>query len=75
MDQIIEVFKSRSDPLAQYTPIKLGPYIINIIANNFWRKYWRKFSHYGWRRSGVIIVNFEHTSRLVLVFLMLTLNM
>ena len=28
-----------------------------------------------WRRSGVFIVNFEHISHLVLVFLMLTLNM
>ena len=28
-----------------------------------------------WRRSGIFIVNFEHISRLVLVFLLLTLNM
>ena len=28
-----------------------------------------------WRRSGVFIVNLEHVSRLVLVFLLLTLNM
>ena len=28
-----------------------------------------------WRRSGVFIVNFEHISNLVLVFLLLTLNM
>ena len=28
-----------------------------------------------WRRSGVFIVNFEHVSHLVLVFLSLTLNM
>ena len=27
-----------------------------------------------WRRSGVFIVNFEHISNLVLVFLLLTLN-
>ena len=27
-----------------------------------------------WRRSGVFIVNFEHFSNLVLVFLFLTLN-
>ena len=27
-----------------------------------------------WRRSGVIIVNFEHISHLFLVFLLLTLN-
>ena len=27
-----------------------------------------------WRRSGVFIVNFEHTLHLVLVFLLLTLN-
>ena len=26
-----------------------------------------------WRRSGVVIVNFEHISHLVLVFLLLTL--
>ena len=30
---------------------------------------------YHWRRSGVFIVNFEHISQLVLVFLLLTLNM
>ena len=28
-----------------------------------------------WRRYGVFIVNFEHTSRLVLVFLLLALLM
>ena len=28
-----------------------------------------------WRRSGVFIVNFEHISHLVLVFLLLILNM
>ena len=28
-----------------------------------------------WRHSGVFIANFEHTSQLVLVFLMLTLTM
>ena len=27
-----------------------------------------------WRRSGVFIVNFEHISHLVLVFLLLTLS-
>ena len=27
-----------------------------------------------WRRSGIFIVNFEHTSHLVLVFLFLTLS-
>ena len=27
-----------------------------------------------WRRSGIFIVNFEHISHLVLVFLLLTLN-
>ena len=28
-----------------------------------------------WGRSGIFIVNFEHISHLVLVFLLLTLNM
>ena len=28
-----------------------------------------------WRRSGVFVVNFEHISHLVLVFMLLTLNM
>ena len=28
-----------------------------------------------WRRSGVFIINFEHISYLVIVFLLLTLNM
>ena len=28
-----------------------------------------------WRRSGIFIVDFEHISHLVLVFLLLTLNM
>ena len=27
-----------------------------------------------WRRSGIFIVNFEHISHLVLMFLLLTLN-
>ena len=27
-----------------------------------------------WRRSGIFVVNFEHISRLALVFLLLTLN-
>ena len=34
------------------------------------RRHWRH-----WRRSGVFIVNFEHISHLVLVFLLLTLSM
>ena len=33
-------------------------------------KHWRY-----WRRSGVFIVNFEHISHLVLVFLLLIFNM
>ena len=33
------------------------------------------FRKYAFRRSGVFIVNFEHISHLVLVFLLLTLNM
>ena len=32
------------------------------------------FRGYRWRRSGVFIVNFEHISHLVLVFLLLTLS-
>ena len=28
-----------------------------------------------WRRSGIVIVNFEHISHLVLVFLLFTLHM
>ena len=31
--------------------------------------------HWHWRRSGIFIVNFEHISQAVLVFLLLTLNM
>ena len=34
-----------------------------------------KVNNKAWRRSDVFIVNFEHTSHLVLVFLLLTLNM
>ena len=34
---------------------------------------WHPSRH--WRRSGIFIVNFEHISHLVLVFLLLTLNM
>ena len=30
---------------------------------------------YHWRRSGIFIINFEHISHLVLVFLLLTANM
>ena len=28
-----------------------------------------------WRRSGIFIVNFEHISHLLIVFILLTLNM
>ena len=34
----------------------------------------RKSAEDEWRRSGVFIVNFEHISHLVLVFLLLTLS-
>ena len=37
-------------------------------------KYMYKKEHRQWRRSSVFIVNFEHISHLVLVFLLLTLN-
>ena len=33
-----------------------------------------KLTQYQWRRSGIFIVNFEHISHLVLVFLLLTLS-
>ena len=42
-----------------------GIYLLKVIKRNT--------SH--WRRSSVFIVNFEHISHLVLVFLLLTLNM
>ena len=43
---------------------------VNHFNNNFGD------NNFGqWRRSGVFIVNFEHISHLVLVFLLLTLNM
>ena len=46
-----------------------------VILPFLWsgRSYHFKFFK-GWRRSGVFIVNFEHISQLVLVFLLLTLN-
>ena len=47
------------------------PYISDFIRNV--RKYGTDKSPY-WRRSGVFIVNFEHISHLVLVFLFLTLS-
>ena len=34
-----------------------------------------KVTLHHWRRSGIVIVNFEHISHLVLVFLLLILNM
>ena len=34
----------------------------------------KKNFHWHWRRSGIFIVNFEHISHLVLVFLLLTLS-
>ena len=37
----------------------------------FWKK---AFIWSQWRRSGVLVVNFEHISRIALVFLLLTLN-
>ena len=36
---------------------------------------WNGFNMSDWRPSGVFIVNFEHISHLVLVFLWITLNM
>ena len=39
--------------------------IYTLLYTKFWRH---------WRRSGVLIRNFEHTSYLVLVFLLLILN-
>ena len=40
---------------------------------NVWNMFKRRQRHWRWRRFGVFIVNFEHISRLVLVFLLLTL--
>ena len=38
-------------------------------------KYGQSVKNDHWRSSGVFIVNFEHISHLVLVFILLTLNM
>ena len=39
------------------------------------QNFWSRPSRHLQRRSGVFIVNFEHISHLVLVFLLLILNM
>ena len=38
---------------------------IKILERRKWRR---------WRRSGIFIINFEHISQFVLVFLLLTLS-
>ena len=45
--------------------ILAGNYIETLEQERHWRH---------WRRSGIFIVNFEHISHLVLVFLLLTLS-
>ena len=45
-----------------------GIYLLKVNNRNT-----RTLHH--WRRSGIFIVNFEHISHLVLVFLLSTLNM
>ena len=42
----------------------------SLVFNNY-----RSPFYNAWRRSGIFIVNFEHISHLVLVFLRLTLSM
>ena len=57
-------------------------YMFKVNNRNTWRRCEicskltiKTLERRNWRRSGVFIVNFEHTSPLVLVFLLLTLNM
>ena len=59
-----------------------GIYLLNVNARNTRRRCEMcskltiripELRH--WRRSGIFIVNFEHISHLVLVFLVLTLKM
>ena len=48
---------------------------IRIVSNMFFLSpSWYLLVQRHWRPSGVFIVNFEHISHLVLVFLLLTLN-
>ena len=44
-----------------------------ILVVNIWKK-WLFTQRFEWRRFGVFIVNFEHISHLVLMFLLLTLS-
>ena len=39
-----------------------------------WNAVWTDKTNGQWRRSGIFIVNFEHISHLILVFLLLTLS-
>ena len=59
-----------------------GIYLLKVINRNtrtrceIWSKLLVKTpERWHWRRSSIFILNFEHTSHLALVFLLLTLNM
>ena len=58
---------------------KIAETLLNLIKEHYSGLCWKEKDKSGmgcsqWRRSGVFIVNFEHISHLVLVFLLLTLN-
>ena len=62
--------------------IPVGIYLLRVNTRNTWTRceICSKLTittpdRRQWRRSGVFIVNFEHVSYLLLVFLLLTLNM
>ena len=62
--------------------IPVGIYLLRVNTRNTWTscEICSKLTittpdRRQWRRSGVFIVNFEHVSHLLLVFLLLTLNM
>ena len=68
--------------LIRYVPIPAGNYMFKVNYRNTRtrceicsRLIIKTPERRQWRRSGVLIVNFEHISHLVLVFLLLTLNM
>ena len=77
----IQVNYSRNLKTVEVSPIPVGIYLLKVNNRNT-RTRCKICSELTiktperrhWRRSGVFIVNFEHISHLVLVFLLLTLS-
>ena len=77
------LIRTREMPVFQKTFVNIsaGIYLLKVNNRNTGTRFkiCSKLSikipeRHQWRRSGIFIVNFEHNSHLVLVFLLLTLN-